>query len=109
MNNLNYRAMKIIVGNNCNCVLSKHTGKRLLYSEVLELLKNYNSVCSCTFKHFKDQRQFDRDNLTLEPHGRTIPYGRQVVDIHNRARDPFVNVRTGTTFTALHKQNNLRF
>lgn len=109
MNNINYRAMEIIVGGNCNCVLSKHAGKRMLYSEVLELLKNSNSSCSCTFKDFEDRRhkadrrKFDTDSLTSDANGRTMPYGRRVVDIHNRSRDRFANVRMEATLTALHQ------
>jgi len=95
MNNLNYRAIEIISGNNCNCVLSKHTGKRMLYSEVLELLTSSHSTstCSCTFKYYEDRRdigerrKFDIDNLTSNLHNRSRPYGRRVVNIHNRARD----------------------
>jgi hypothetical protein len=107
--NNNYRGLEIIVGDNCNCVLSKHAGKRMLYSEVLELLKNSNSACSCTFKHFKDRRhkfdkrKFDADSLTSDADRRTMPYGRRVVDIHNRSLDRFADVRMETTLTALHQ------
>lgn len=99
MNNLNYRAIEIIPGKNCNCALSKYAGKRVLYSEVLELLKNSQSTCSCTFQHYDDRRhtverrKFDTDSLTSNPHRRTRLYGRRVVDIHNRARDRFAKVR----------------
>lgn len=109
MNNLNYRAIEIIPGNNCNCALSKHAGKRILYSEVLELFTSSHSHCSCTFKHYEDRRhigdrrKFDTENLTSNPHGRTRPYGRRVVDIHNRARDRFTKIRMEATFTALQK------
>jgi len=105
MNNLNYRAIDIIPGNGCNCALSKHAGERMLYSEVLELFTN--STCSCTFKHYNDRRHigerrnFDAESLISNPHGRTRPYGRRVVDIHNRARDQFAKIRMETTFTAL--------
>jgi len=106
MNNLNYRAVEIISGNNCNCALSKYAGKRMLYSEVLELLTSTDSRCSCTFKHYDDRRhigerrKFDTYNLTSNPHGRTRLYGRRVVDIHNRARDPFAKMRMEVTLAA---------
>jgi len=111
MSNLNYRAIEIIPGNNCNCALSKHAGKRMLYSEVLDLLppSDPNSSCSCTFKHYDDRRHigerrtFNIDKPTSNPHGRTRPYGRRVVDIHNRARDHFAKARTEATFIALQK------
>ena len=109
MNNLNYRAIEIIPGKDCNCALSKHAGKRILYSEVLELFSGSHSSCSCTFKHYEDRRylsdrrKFNIDNLTLNPHGRTLPYGRRAIDIHNRARDRFAERRIEATFTALQQ------
>lgn len=109
MNNLKFRAIEIIPGKDCNCALSKHAGKRVLYSEVLELLKSSQSTCSCTFKHYDDRRdtierrKFDTESLTSNPHVRTRPYGRRAVDIHNRARDLFAKVRMEATFTALQQ------
>jgi hypothetical protein len=106
MNNLDYRAIEIIPGKNCSCALSKQAGKRVLYSEVLELLKNSQSNCSCTFHHYDDRRhtverrKFDTASLISNFHGRTHPYGRRLVDIHNRARDPFTKIRMEATFTA---------
>lgn len=99
MNNVNFRAIEVISGGNCNCALTKYAGKRMLYSEVLELFTDLHSNCSCTFKHYddrrhlSDRRKFDADSLTANPHGRTRPYGRRVVDIHNRARDRFAKQR----------------
>ena len=107
MSNLNYRAIDIIPGKDCNCELSKHAGKRMLYSEVLELLKSSQSPCSCTFKHYADRRDsverrtFDTDSVASNPHDRTQPYGRRAVDIHNRARDLFAKIRIEATYTAL--------
>ena len=95
MNTFNYQAIEIIPGKDCNCALSKYAGKRMLYSEVLELSTGLLSTCSSTFKHYEDRRQtcdrrkFDTDNLSLNPYGRTRIYGRRVVDIHNRSRDRF--------------------
>lgn len=107
--NLNYRAIDIIPGKECNCPLSKHAGKRVLYSEVLELLKSSQSTCSCTFKHYEDRRhsverrKFDTESLTSHSQVRTRPYGRRAVDIHNRSRDRFIKVRMEATFAALQK------
>lgn len=109
MSNLNYRAIEVIPGKDCNCTLSKHAGKRMLYSDILELLESSQPSCSCIFKHYEDRRhisdrrKFDVDNLTSNPHGRTRPYGRRVVDIHNRARDPFSKRRMEATFTEFKK------
>ena len=109
MNSLNYRAIEIIPGKDCNCALSKHAGKRMLYSEVLELSTSLLSTCSCTFKHYKDRRhiserrKFGIESLTSNPHGRIRAYGRRVVDIHNRARDHFAKVRMEATLTALQQ------
>ncbi|RKZ94900.1 MAG: hypothetical protein DRQ46_09220, partial [Gammaproteobacteria bacterium] len=95
MKNLDFRAIEIILGNDGHCALSGHAGKRMLYSDVLELITSSHSSCSCTFKHYDDRRQkgdrrkFDVDNLAINTHGRTRPYGRRAVDIHNRARDRF--------------------
>jgi len=106
MKNIDYRAIEIISGNNCNCELSKHVGKRMLYSEVLGLLTSSHSTCSCTFKHCDDRRhigerrKFNIDNLASDLHNRTQPYGRRVVDIHNRARDRFATTRMEATFAA---------
>ena len=99
MNNIDFRAIEIIPGNDCNCALSKLAGKRMLYSEVLELF-TLRSNCSCTFKHYDDRRhqydrrKFDIEDLTSNPNSRTRPYGRRIVDIHNRARDRFAKERT---------------
>jgi hypothetical protein len=106
---LKYRAIEIIPGKGCNCGLSKHAGKRMLYSEVLKLFTATNSSCSCTFKHYEDhrhlsdRRKFDTKSLTSNPHGRTRPYGRRVVDVHNRSRDHFAKISMEVTFTALQQ------
>jgi hypothetical protein len=105
----NYRAIEIIPGQSCNCPLSKHAGKRVLYSEVIELLKSSQSTCSCTFQHYDDRRHladrrtFDIDSVAANTHGRTRPYGRRQADIHNRARDPFTKIRMRATFEALQQ------
>ena len=107
MNSINFRAIEIIPGNDCNCELSKLAGMRVLYSEVLELFTGSNSNCSCTFKHFDDRRhkldrrKFDSDDLVSNSNVRTRPYGRRAVDIHNRSRDRFVKQREEGSFTAL--------
>lgn len=99
MSNLNYRAIEIIQGNNCNCGLSDHTGKRMLYSKFIELFESSHLNCNCTFKHYDerrhnfDRRNFDIEKLTSNIHGRTLYYGRRIVDIHNRARDRFAKRR----------------
>jgi len=107
MNKMDFRAIEIIPGNDCNCELSRLAGKRMLYSEVLELLSSSHSTCDCKFKHYDDRRhqadrrRFDVDNLAVSPQVRTRPYGRRAVDIHNRARDRFAKQRMEATFTAL--------
>ena len=99
MNNIDFRAIEIIPGNECNCALSKLAGKRVLYSEVIDLFTSVQSNCSCTFKHYDDRRRkydrrkFDIDDLTSNPNSRTRPYGRRAVDIHNRSRDRFAKKR----------------
>lgn len=109
MTNLHYRAIDIIPGKDCDCPLSKLAGKRILSSEVIELLTTPPSKCSCTFKHYDDRRhmtdrrKFDAESLKSNPHGRTRPYGRRVVDIHNRSRDQFAKVRIETTFPAMQQ------
>jgi len=109
VNNLDYRAIEVIPGNNCNCALSKYAGKRILYSKVLELFTGSDINCSCTFKHYEDRRhindrrKFDIDNFILNPHGRVQHYGRRVVDIHNRARDRFAKMRMEVTSRALQQ------
>ena len=107
MKNIAFRAVEIIPGNDCNCALSRLAGKLMLYSEIQELLTYSNETCSCKFKHFDDRRhkserrRFDVDNLAMNPHRRTRPYGRRTVDIHNRARDRFAKQRMEGTITAL--------
>lgn len=107
MNTLDYGAIAIIPGENCHCELSKHANKRVLYSEVTELLKISQSICSCSFRHYEDRRHtverrtFNAETLTSNPHQRARPYGRRLVDIHNRARDLFSKVRTEETFALL--------
>jgi len=103
--NLNYQAIEVIPRKNCDCALSKYAGKRMLYSEISELL---DSTCTCcTFKHYEDRRhisdrrRFNIDNLTSNPHGRTRPYGRRAVDIHNRSRDRFAKRRIEETLVLL--------
>ena len=107
MDKISFRAIEVIPGNDCNCALSKLAGKRVLYSEVIELFTSSNSNCSCTFKHFEDRRRkydrrkFGSDDLTSNSHGRTRIYGRRVVDIHNRSRDRFSKQKAEETFTTL--------
>ena len=102
MKKLDFRAVEIIPGNDY-CALAKLAGKRMLYSEVLEVFTSSHSSCSCTFKHYddrrhkNDRRKFDVDNLAINTHGRTRPYGRRAVDIHNRARDRFSKLRMDGT------------
>jgi len=101
MNKTDFRAIEIIPGKDCHCALSKHAGERMLCSEVLELLTDSHSYssCSCVFKHYEDRRKKgDRRQFTVEQpaaniHQRTRPYGRRVVDIHNRSRDQFAQQR----------------
>jgi len=111
MNSLNYQAIEVIPGKDCNCALSKHAGKRMLCSEVLELLGStlLGPTCSCTFKHYEDRRhlidrrKFNIESLTSNSHGRTHPYGRRAVDIHNRSRDRFTKRRMEATFVELQQ------
>jgi len=104
-----YRAIDIILGKNCNCELSRLAGKRMLSSKVIELFTSSRSRCDCTFRnyddrrHLSDKRKFDAENVKSNPHNRTKPYRRRVVDIHNRSRDRFTNERMGPTFTALQQ------
>jgi len=109
MNRISFHAIEVIPGNDCNCPLSKLAGKRVLYSEVLELFTSSNLSCGCTFKHFDDRRhkfdrrRFDSDDLTSSSHNRTRPYGRRAVDIHNRSRDQFAEQRLERTLSALQQ------
>lgn len=104
---MNYQAIEIIAGEGCNCGLSKLAGKRMLNSDIIDLFTN--SRCSCTFKHYKDRRhiadkrRFDIDYPATNPQARTRPYGRRVVDIHNRARDRFAERRLEESFVALQQ------
>jgi len=96
-----FRATEIIASDNCNCSLSKHAGKRMLFNEVQSLIANsfFQSNCTCTFKHYADRRtnidrrKFDENISSFSKQMRKIPYGRRAIDIHNRARDQFVNER----------------
>lgn len=104
---MNYQAIEVVAGKDCNCALSKLAGKRLLYNDVLDLFTN--SRCSCTFKHYKDRRHIgDKRRFGIvQPipnhQSRAKPYGRRVVDIHNRARDRFAERRMEEAFVALQQ------
>lgn len=95
MNRQDYRAIEVIPGRNCSCPLSKLAGKRMLYTDIAELLNHsaFYPHCTCTFKHYADRRQgIDRRNFETQDINKTgqirnMPYGRRTADIHNRARD----------------------
>lgn len=101
MNQTDFRATEIIAGEDCTCPLSKHAGKRMLFQEVQSLIESsdLHSTCTCTFKHFADRRthidrrKFDIKSTSFANKVRKMPYGRRAIDIHNRARDHFINER----------------
>jgi hypothetical protein len=109
MNSIDFRAIEIIPGIDCDCALSKLAGMRVLYNDVLKLFTSSHSNCSCTFKHFDDRRhnidkrKFDSDDLTLNSNRRTCRYGRRAIDIHNRSRDRFATQRVQGPFIALQQ------
>jgi len=114
MSDSNYRAIEVIPGKYCNCALSKHAAKRMLYSDILNLLESSQPTCSCTFKHYEDRRhisdrrKFDVDNLTSNPHGRTQPYGRQLLIYITGHETHFLKEEWKQHSQNLKKQDNLK-
>ncbi|MDF1589374.1 MAG: hypothetical protein P1P93_09530 [Gammaproteobacteria bacterium] len=93
MTTKDYRAVEII-SNNCTCMLSNHTGRRLLITEFSKLAENtgLNVACKCTFKHYsdrrvqKDRRKLDIESLVFNTFRRTQPFGRRLKDELNKLR-----------------------
>lgn len=88
-----YRALEIISGD-CNCPLSKHAGKRVLFADAELLIKttHFYSGCSCQIKHYsdrrhqRDRRQFDIQSLGANPYRRKQPFGRRTTDIATKLK-----------------------
>ncbi len=92
--NNDFGAIEVFAGETCQCILSRHAGRRLLYSEVNTMLRisPLQPRCECTFKHFTDRRhKVERRNFTitnsiLNNNRRLQPCGRRKADIHNHVR-----------------------
>lgn len=87
MRQQDYRAIEIIKDENCDCLLSKHSGKRILMSEYHNLVKHSVSHgCRCKLRHHadrrsgRDRRDFSLEALVHNQFRRQQPFGRRQTD-----------------------------